>query len=71
MQPNGANLTGGGTGEDDPFATPTPSSNPYVPFNGIGSGAARTVSLPFPSAGVFSALVFGAVLGALSLVARL
>ncbi|TFY78825.1 hypothetical protein EWM64_g5184 [Hericium alpestre] len=49
--PNGANLTGGGTGDFGPTATPTQS---YKPFNGNGALAA----LP---AGVFPAVAFGLV----------
>ena len=39
LQPNGANLTGGGTGSGPLSASATASSSPYVPFNGQGSGA--------------------------------
>ncbi|KAI0783166.1 hypothetical protein C8Q75DRAFT_869185 [Abortiporus biennis] len=52
--PNGANLTGGGTGEDAP--TTSQSSNPYVPFNGSGSGA-----LPNVSSNIIIALLTGAL----------
>ena len=69
VQPNGANLTGGGTGETNPFATPSASSNPYVPFNGQGSGSGALPSLN--AAGAVPALVLGALIGVLSVVARL
>ncbi|CAL1694786.1 unnamed protein product [Somion occarium] len=63
--PNGANLTGGGTGADS--AQASQSSNPYVPFN--GSGALK--SLP---SGVLPAIIFGAVgalIGVLGIAAHL
>lgn len=43
--PNGANLTGGGTGSGPLSASATASSSPYVPFNGQGSGAAALAVL--------------------------
>ncbi|KAI0079550.1 hypothetical protein K474DRAFT_1733626 [Panus rudis PR-1116 ss-1] len=64
--PNGANLTGGGTGSDS-SAQASQSSNPYVPFNGNGALS----SLP---GGILPALLvgtLGAVIGALGLAARL
>jgi hypothetical protein len=67
--PNGANLTGGGTGETNPFATPTPSNNPYVPFNGQGSIDSGALSLA-PTA-LVSTIVFGALLGVTAIFARL
>lgn len=51
MQPNGANLTGGGTGSGPLSASPSQTSNPYVPFNGQGSGAV----------GLVPTLMFGAL----------
>ena len=50
MQPNGANLTGGGTGGDSADAAATTSASPYTPFNG---------SAAFPNV-VISAIVVGA-----------
>lgn len=38
LQPNGANLTGGGNGTSSDTQA-SQSSNPYVPFNGPNSGA--------------------------------
>ena len=69
FQPNGANLTGdGGTGTTNPFATPSVSDDPYVPFNGQSSDALP--SLP-AAVGFLPALVLGAVIGIMSVYARI
>ncbi|KAJ3477649.1 hypothetical protein NLI96_g10319 [Meripilus lineatus] len=63
--PNGANLTGGGTGQSP--ASASASSNPYVPFN--GNGALSSVSN-----GAFAAILvggFGALAGLLGVTFRL
>jgi len=62
--PNGANLTGGGTGGAFNSST-TQSSSPYVPFNGNGSGALSIAS------GIVPSLITGALIGALTLVLRM
>lgn len=64
--PNGANLTGGGTGTSD-GSSPSESSNPYIPFNGNGA-------LPSIPSGAIPAIVIGAigaVFGLMSIGARL
>lgn len=63
FQPNGANLTGGGTGSDS-AAQATQSTDPYVPFNGQ-SGAAGL------HAGVVPAVMLGALLAVAGLFARM
>lgn len=67
MQPNGANLTGGGTGSD-PLSASSPSAtvNPYVPFNGHSNSAAVLQSI-----GVASTIVYGALVAAAGLFATL
>lgn len=68
MQPNGANLTGGGTGTDtSSSAAETTSTNPYVPFNGQGSGAGGLLDMPR----VVPATLFGALLAVAGIFARL
>lgn len=51
-QPNGANLTGGGTGGSAGAGKAT--ATPYTPFN--GSGAAPSVGLPL---GLWPAMLVG------------
>lgn len=54
--PNGANLTGGGTGSDT-SAEASQSSDPYVPFNGNGALSISTAAWPAVFFSAFAVLV--------------
>ncbi|GJE88021.1 carbohydrate esterase family 4 protein [Phanerochaete sordida] len=63
--PNGANLTGGGTGSSPLSASASATQNPYVPFN--GNGAAPSL----PALGAASTLVLGALVAVAGIFASL
>ncbi|TCD67913.1 hypothetical protein EIP91_011847 [Steccherinum ochraceum] len=52
--PNGANLTGGGTGG---LSTPTETPNPYVPFNGASAADMSASPAPMLVVGVLTTLL--------------